>query len=398
MGGIRAQARIPKRAQRDLDARAEGVIGENTRIELALNPATLANGPVVLVLAGGTGGHVFPALAVAHGLTAAGFRVIWAGSRNGMEADLVPRHGYEMAWVSFAGVRGKGLMAKLLLPFNLLVAFAQSIGILLKFRPQVVIGFGGYISFPAGMMAVLLGKPLVLHEQNAVAGMANRVLAKVADRVLTAFPQALSGAQWSGNPVRSDIASLAAPAERYDARRGPLKLLVVGGSLGAQALNEVLPKALALIPEAQRPVVTHQSGTRHIEALRSAYATAKVDVTAIKFIDDMAAAYGTADLVICRAGAMTVAEVACAGVAALFVPFPFAVDDHQTANARFLADAGAALLTQQSALNPASLAAQLGSLTRAQCQAFAVKARALGKADATAVVTQACIEETRKKR
>jgi len=373
------------------------VIGQNTRIELALNPATQANGPVVLVLAGGTGGHVFPALAVAHGLTALGFRVIWVGSRNGMEADLVPRHGYEMAWVSFAGVRGKGIMAKLLLPFNLLVAFAQSIGILLKFRPQVVIGFGGYISFPAGMMAVLLGKPLVLHEQNAVAGMANRVLAKVADRVLTAFPQALPGAQWSGNPVRVDIAALAAPAERYEARSGPLKLLVVGGSLGAQALNEVLPKALALIPEAQRPVVTHQSGARHIEALKSAYAAAKVDVTAVKFIDDMAAAYGAADLVICRAGAMTVAEVACAGVAALFVPFPFAVDDHQTANARFLADAGAALLTQQSALSPASLAAQLGSLTRAQCQAFAVKARALAKADATTVVMQACIEETQKK-
>ncbi len=374
------------------------MIGQNTRIELALNPATQANAPVVLVLAGGTGGHVFPALAVAQSLTASGYRVIWVGSRAGMEADLVPRHGYEMAWVSFAGVRGKGWLAKLLLPFHLLVAFAQSIGILLKFRPRVVVGFGGYISFPAGMMAVLLGKPLVLHEQNAVAGMANRVLAKVADRVLTAFPQALPGAQWSGNPVRNDIAALAAPAERYAARSGPLRLLVVGGSLGAQALNEVLPKALALIPEAQRPVVTHQSGARHIEALKGAYAAARVDVTAVKFIEDMATAYGAADLVICRAGAMTVAEVACAGVAALFVPFPFAVDDHQTANARFLADAGAALLTQQAALTPAGLAAQLGALTRLHCMELAAKARTLAKADATTVVMQACMEEAQKKR
>ena len=363
----------------------------NTQIELSLNPRTLQDAPVIVVMAGGTGGHVFPALAVARRLADSGYRIIWIGNRNGIEAEIVPRHGFEMAWLSFGGLRGKGLLTKILLPFNLLVAFAQSIGILLHFKPKAVIGFGGYISFPAGMMAVLLGKPLVLHEQNAIAGMANRVLAKVADRVLTAFPDTLKGAVWCGNPVRKEIVRLPAPRERYAAREGPLRLLVIGGSLGAQALNETLPRALALLPADARPSVTHQSGAMHIEALKKSYAAAGVHANAAAFIDDMAAAYANADLVICRAGAMTVAEVACAGVAALFVPFPFAVDDHQTANAKFLSGKGAALLVQQSVLTAQALAAQLQQLTREQCLALAEKARACAKPDATKVVANACL-------
>ena len=363
----------------------------NTQIELSLNPRTLIDAPVIIVMAGGTGGHVFPALAVAKPLAESGYRIIWIGNRNGMEAEMVPKHGFEMAWLSFGGLRGKGLLTKLLLPFNLLIAFAQSIGILLRFKPKVVVGFGGYISFPAGMMSVLLGKPLVLHEQNAIAGMANKVLAKVADRVLTAFPDTLPGAQWCGNPVRKEIVRLAPPRERYCARSGPLRLLIIGGSLGAQALNQTVPRALALLSADTRPIVTHQSGAKHMDGLKKSYAEAGVNAHTAAFIDDMAAAYANADLVICRAGAMTVSEVACAGVAALFVPFPFAVDDHQTANAIFLSDKGAALLVQQSAFTPQALAAQLQSLTREQCLAFAEKARTLAKPDATRDTAKACL-------
>lgn len=370
---------------------------QNTRIDLALNPATQVNAPVILILAGGTGGHVFPALAVAHRLAESGMRIVWVGNRNGMEADLVPKHGFEMAWVSIQGLRGKGLAAQLLLPFNLLVAFGQSLSILLRVKPRAVAGFGGYISFPTGMMAVLLGKRLIVHEQNAVAGLANKVLAKLADVVLSAFPNALPGAVWCGNPVRNEIIALPDPAVRYAARSGPLKVLVVGGSLGALALNQVLPKALALLDAAQRPLITHQSGSKHLAGLRQAYTAAGVDAVTLPFIDDMAAAYAAVDLVICRAGAMTVAEVACAGVAALFVPFPFAVDDHQSANASFLADKGAALLVQQAVLTPESLAAQLRTLTREQCVALAQKARALAKTNATRAVADACLALTERR-
>ena len=370
----------------------------NTQIELSLNPNTLLNAPVIAVMAGGTGGHVFPALAVAQRLSESGYRVIWIGNRSGMEATLVPKHGFEMAWVSFGGVRGKGLPPKLLLPFNLLVAFAQALGILLRLKPRAVIGFGGYISFPGGMMAALLGRPLVVHEQNAIAGLANKVLAKVADQAMTAFPDVLPRADWCGNPVRREIVALPLPAARYAKRSGALQVLVIGGSLGALALNDTLPRALALLPPGERPQVTHQSGIKHIDALRAGYAAAGVQAATFAFIDDMASAYANADLVICRAGAMTVAEVACAGVAALFVPFPFAVDDHQTANARFLADKNAALLMQQSALTPDALAAQLRGLTRERCLAMAAAARAFAKPDATADVAAACIALAGKKR
>jgi len=265
-------------------------------------------------------------------------------------------------------------------------------------RPNVVLGMGGYITFPGGMMSVLLGRPLVLHEQNSIAGLANRVLARVADRVLCAFPNALSGAEWVGNPIRADLAMLASPQARYAERTGPLRVLVVGGSLGAAALNDVVPKALALLPADTRPIVIHQAGAKQIDTLRANYAAAGIDdahAQPVPFIDDMAAAYAHADLVICRAGAMTVSEVAAAGVAALFVPFPHAVDDHQTTNARFLSERGAALLVSQQELGPASLADTLASLTRAQLADMAAKAREQARPEAAERVADVCVAVAR---
>ncbi len=349
----------------------------------------------IMIMAGGTGGHVFPALAVADALRAAGWHVVWLGSRSGMEATLVPARGYEIAWLRFSGLRGKGIVAKLLLPLNLLVAFWQSARAILARRPHVVLGMGGYISFPGGMMASLLNRPLAIHEQNSVAGLANRVLVHLADRVLVAFPDTLAKGEFVGNPVRAEIARVAPPAERFATRSGPLRVLVVGGSLGAAALNDIVPKALARMPAAARPAVTHQSGDKHIAALRANYAAAGVQAELVPFIDDMAAAYAGADLVICRAGATTVAELTACGVASLLVPFPFAVDDHQTVNARYLVERGAALLEPQAELTPERLAETLAGLTRDALRAMAERARAAAKPDATAAVARACMELAR---
>ncbi|HEX6690368.1 MAG TPA: undecaprenyldiphospho-muramoylpentapeptide beta-N-acetylglucosaminyltransferase, partial [Burkholderiales bacterium] len=310
---------------------------------------------VALIMAGGTGGHIFPGLAVAGELRAAGWDVVWMGARGGMEERLVPPHGYRTAWIRARAARGKGLLQKLLLPANLLLSFWESLRHIRRIRPDVVLGLGGYVAFPGGMMASLLGRPLALHEQNAIAGLANRVLATVADKVMVAFPGALKGAEWTGNPVRAEIAAIAPPEARFASRSGPLRILVVGGSLGAQALNEVLPKALALSPGNVH--VVHQAGERHLEALKAHYSDAGVTGELVAFIDDMARRYAEADLVICRAGAVTVAELSAGGMASILVPFPHAVDDHQTANARFLAEQGAAILIQQRDLVPEKLAA-----------------------------------------
>jgi UDP-N-acetylglucosamine--N-acetylmuramyl-(pentapeptide) pyrophosphoryl-undecaprenol N-acetylglucosamine transferase len=345
----------------------------------------------LLVMAGGTGGHIFPGLAVADAVRAAGWHVVWMGNPDGMEAKLVPGRGYETAWVRFTALRGKGIVRKLLLPFNLLRGFWQARREIARIAPDVVLGMGGFISFPGGMMAVLKGCPLVIHEQNSVAGLANRVLSGVADRVLTGFPGVMAKGTWAGNPVRPEIAQLPLPAQRYGERQGKLRILVVGGSLGAQALNETLPKALAQIPEDRRPEVVHQSGEKHLPMLKSHYVSAGVEAHCVAFIEDMAGAYSWADLVICRAGALTIAELAAAGVASVLVPFPAAVDDHQTGNARFLANAGAAILLPQKEMTPERLAA-VGNMPRAQLLQMAEKARALAKPDATATVAKACME------
>jgi UDP-N-acetylglucosamine--N-acetylmuramyl-(pentapeptide) pyrophosphoryl-undecaprenol N-acetylglucosamine transferase len=352
---------------------------------------TVASARVILIMAGGTGGHVMPGLAVAAEMRARGWKVVWLGTPGSMEEELVKRHGYPLELIRIRGLRGKGILRMLLLPLHLLIAFWQSARVLFRVRPDVVLGLGGYVAFPGGMMAALLNRPLVVHEQNSIAGLTNRVLAEVADRRLTGFPEALRKSDWAGNPVRAEIAALPAPEVRFAGRSGPLNVLVVGGSLGAQALNHMVPQAVGLLPHDHRPHVTHQAGARHIEQLREHYHAAGVPAETIAFIDDMAARYAQADLVICRAGALTVAELAAAGIASVLVPFPHAVDDHQTHNARFLEQAGAAVLIQQRELTARGLADLLLGFTREKLLDMARRARALAKPDATAAVATACI-------
>ena len=348
-----------------------------------------------LVMAGGTGGHIFPGLAVAEALRDKGWRVHWLGGKGSlgnpsMESQLVPPRGFAFETIDFSGVRGKGVVTLAFLPLRLLKAFWQSIQVIRRVRPQVVIGLGGYIAFPAGMMAVLLGKPLVLHEQNSIAGMVNKALAQVADRVFTAFPDVLKNAEWVGNPLRVAFTHQPGPEARFAGRTGPLRLLVVGGSLGAKALNTIVPQAVALIPPFKRPIVTHQSGAKQIDELRANYVAAGVDATLTPFIDDTATAFADADLIICRAGASTVTEIAAVGAAALFIPFPFAVDDHQTRNARFLVQQGAGWQMPQSELTPQKLAEVLQKTDRTSLINIGLKAKAMQKIEATARIVAAC--------
>jgi UDP-N-acetylglucosamine--N-acetylmuramyl-(pentapeptide) pyrophosphoryl-undecaprenol N-acetylglucosamine transferase len=350
----------------------------------------------VMITTGGTGGHVFPGLAVAAKLVARGWHVFWLGTREGMEAKLVPQHGIDFEGVAFAGIRGKGWKTLVFGPLALLAACWRSLAIVRRRAPDVVLGFGGFASFPGALMGVATGRPLVIHDSNAVAGLANRVLAYGADRILLGFPDAMRGkhakiVEWVGNPLRAAIGTVAPPEARFAGRSGPLRLLVVGGSLGAVALNERVPAALAALPAAARPTVVHQAGATHIDALRAAYARAGVAAECLPFIDDMAARYADADLVVCRGGAMTVAELAAVGVASIIVPLPGAIADEQSANARFLADAGAARMIPQQELTPEVLARELAGLDRARLVAMAVAARKLGRTDAADRVADTCV-------
>jgi len=348
--------------------------------------------PCALIMAAGTGGHIFPGLAVAQALRDSGWRVHWLGTAQGMENRLVPARGFAMELVQFHGVRGKGLATLALAPWRLLRAVGQSLQVLRRVRPDVVLGFGGYITMPGGLASVLYGKPLVLHEQNSVAGLSNRLLGHLAARTFTAFPRVLRRGQWVGNPLRAEFFAQAEPAARFANRVGPLRLLVVGGSLGARVLNTVVPQALALLPADQRPQVTHQSGEQQIDALRANYAAAGVEATLTPFIENTAQAFAQADLVLCRAGASTVTELAAVGAAAMLVPFPSAVDDHQTHNARFLVDQGAAWLVPQSELTAESLAQRLSTLGRADLLAHALAAKRTQQLHATQAVVAACQE------
>ncbi len=350
----------------------------------------------MLVMAGGTGGHVFPALAVAEELRERGIVVTWLGTRRGIEADLVPGADFPIRFIDVAGLRGKsGLVGKLKAPFGLLKALWQAFGVVRSVGPQCVLGFGGFASGPGGLAARLLGKPLVIHEQNAVAGTTNRILQKLATRVLEAFPNALAKGEHCGNPVRRDISAIEAPQSRLasaDGRR--LQLLVLGGSLGALAINQVLPEALALLAENERPAVVHQCGQKHLAASRKAYEDAGVAAEVVAFVDDMAAAYSVADFVICRAGALTVAELTAVGLGALLIPYPHAIDDHQSENARWLVDNDAAVMMQQKELNPQALATLLEELlaNKQRLVAMAVAARALALPDAVNTVADVCEE------
>lgn len=344
-----------------------------------------------LIMAGGTGGHIFPGLAVAQALRESGWQVHWLGGpAPSMESQLVPARGFAFEAVDFSGVRGKGVMTLALLPLRLLRACWQSIRVVRRVKPDVVVGLGGYITVPAGMMSALLGKPLIVHEQNSVAGMANKWLARLAAKVFSAFPKVIEKALWIGNPLRAAFIGRPDPAVRFAARRGPLRILVLGGSLGAKALNDVVPRALALMPEPARPKVTHQSGEKQIDELRANYAAARVQAELTPFIDDTAQAFADADLVICRAGASTVTEIAAVGAAAVFVPFPFAVDDHQTTNARFLVDQGGGWLVPQKEFTPDWLARMLQTAERPSLLAAAVAARKMAKIGATQGIVAAC--------
>ncbi len=350
----------------------------------------------ILLMAGGTGGHVFPGLAVADYLREMDWRVVWLGTQAGMEEKLVAKRGYDMELINFSGLRGKNAMTWFTLPLRLSRAFLQSIQIIRRVKPDVVLGMGGYPAFPGGMMASLLNKPLVIHEQNSIPGLTNKVLAKVADKVFLGFPAAMQDdhnkIMFSGNPVRKEIAQIEAPEKRLLGRDKPLRLLVVGGSLGAHILNTTVPEALQQIPENERPYVIHQAGEKHLAELKQRYAALGIAGEQIAFIDDMAMQYATCDLVLCRAGALTIAELAAAGVPSILVPYPYAVDDHQTSNAKFLSDVNAAVLLPQNELNPQKLMELLLSMTREKLLGMAVAARALAKPDATVSVANACIQ------
>ncbi|GAB2556585.1 undecaprenyldiphospho-muramoylpentapeptide beta-N-acetylglucosaminyltransferase [Rhodanobacter koreensis] len=348
----------------------------------------------VLIMAGGTGGHIFPGLAVADCLRAQGVPVVWLGAVGGMETKVVPAHRIELHTVAVGGLRGKGIKTRLLAPLMLLRALMASLTVLRKVKPRSVLSMGGYVAGPGGMAAWLLRRPLLVHEQNRVAGFTNRKLAGFAKRVLAGFADALPQAEWVGNPVRDAIAVLPPPAERMAGRDDRPRLLVLGGSLGARALNLAVPQALAQLTPAQRPEVVHQCGTRGLDEAREAYAKAGVEAQVVAFIDDMAGSYGWADLAVCRAGALTLAELTAAGLGAVLVPFPHAVDDHQTRNAEVLVAIGAAELMQESELDVQILAQRLESLLgdRRRLQVMAEAARTLAKPDAAQVIARACME------
>ena len=356
------------------------------------SPVTEFGKYTIMIMAGGTGGHVYPAMAVADYLKEHGWKIVWLCTEGGMENRLIEGKNYDKAMMTMRGVRGKGLLGWALLPVKLAIALRQSFLAIRQHQPDVVLGMGGFAAFPGGLMAKCLGKPLVIHEQNSIAGLSNKTLSLIANRVLAAFPSAFgSKADLVGNPVRANITQLAQPQQRYGARVGKLNLLVVGGSLGAQALNEVLPKALAGLPKETFDIV-HQAGEKHIAALQANYKRAGVAADAKAFINNMAEMYAWADVVICRAGALTVAELACVGVASILVPFPHAVDDHQTYNAQYLSDAGAAQLIQQSEFSVQKATEMLRSLTREICLEMAIKAKQLAKPEATATVAKICME------
>jgi UDP-N-acetylglucosamine--N-acetylmuramyl-(pentapeptide) pyrophosphoryl-undecaprenol N-acetylglucosamine transferase len=357
-------------------------------------PAPLA--PLALIMAGGTGGHVFPALALARELRERSWRVVWLGTRRGLEARLVPAEDITLEWLSVSGLRGKGALVWVSAPLKLGRALAQALAVIRRRRPVLVIGLGGFVAGPGGIAAWLLRKPLLIHEQNAIAGFTNRCLSHLADRVLTAFPGSFAErvrAQVVGNPVRREIIALPPPQQRFAARGPGIRLLVLGGSQGAARLNAIVPFALARLGGALAFEVRHQSGERWLAAAERAYADAGVSVRLQPFIEEMAEAYGWADLVICRAGALTVSELAGAGVGAILVPFPAATDDHQTRNAAFLVSEGAAVMIAESALDAQSLATQLAALCsgRGRLIAMAERARSLARPNATRDLADACI-------
>lgn len=354
----------------------------------------MSSGPV-LIMAGGTGGHVYPALAVAQALIAHSRDVVWLGTRQGIEARVVPDAGIDIEWISIQGVRRKGLLTLVIAPVQIVRAVWQSLAVIRRRKPAAVLGMGGFVSGPGGLAAWLARLPLIIHEQNAIPGLTNRLLSRLARVVLQAFPNSFAGtAETVGNPVRPSIAAVAAPGARLQGRNGPARLLVLGGSQGALALNRDVPKAIALIPKARRPLVKHQCGARTIDVARKAYAETGVEAELLDYIEDMAEAYAWADFVVCRSGALTVAELCAVGLPSICVPYPAAVDDHQTANARGMEQAGAAVIVQESELTPEKLAAEITRFEdRDVILQRAEQARELAMPDALQRITEHCLAQ-----
>ncbi len=351
----------------------------------------------IVIMAGGTGGHVFPALAVAEVLRTHGHELVWLGTRAGLETRVAAGAGIAMEWINVGGVRGKGLLTLFKAPFVLLRAVLQAGAVFRRNKPQAALGMGGYASGPGGLAARLLGCPLVLHEQNAVPGLTNRVLSYMAARVLEGFPGSFAASRhalYVGNPVRSDITCLASPEVRFAGRSGKARLLVIGGSQGAHVLNEIVPQAVAELEPELRPEVWHQTGARDADLVMQAYGKQGIQARVTAFIDDMASAYDWADLVVCRAGALTVSELTAAGIGAVLVPFAAAVDDHQSRNAAFLAAAGAGVVIPESQLAPSELAKLMARLLgdRKTLLEMAKCARGLAKTDAADKVAEACVQ------
>ena len=374
---------------------------------------------VILIMAGGTGGHIFPALAVADILKKQGMNIQWLGTEQGMESRLVPEHQYAINFIEIGGLRGKGIKTVLLLPFKLTKAIFQTFRVYKKVKPDVILGMGGFVTGPGGLVAWLLGKPLVLHEQNAIAGMTNKILYRLSKKVFAAFPGAFpehyneEKLKVIGNPVRQEIVDIIEPQKYYqqdwfESEQTALNILVVGGSLGAAALNETIPQALHIVEQQNNPPlsdkfntinVRHQCGEKNLAETQKYYdelnllKNTQLRVEVMTFISDMAANYQWADLIICRAGALTISEIAAAGVASLLVPFPYAVDDHQTANAHYLSNDGAALLVQQNELTKEKLAEIIVALDKKTIYEMACKARKLAINNAADVVAQACLQQ-----
>ena len=352
------------------------------------------NAARVLIMAGGTGGHVFPALAVANYLREAGAAIAWLGTRKGIEADLVPAQQITLHFMDVEGIRGRGLTAVIRAPLLLWRSIVQALKVIDEFKPRVVLGMGGFASGPGAIAARIKGIPIVVHEQNAIAGTTNRIVSRFASQVMEGFTDSLPGGIWCGNPVRREIIDLPRPEQRLVNRSGRVKLLVLGGSRGAKAINELVPQALALLLPQARPQVFHQAGTRHAALPNAVYATLDIEANVVPFIDNMAQAYSEADIVICRAGALTVAELTSVGLGAIFIPYPHAIDDHQTANAKWLVDRGGALLYQQSDLTPEFLSLLLSDLSNdpQRRMNMAIAAHAVAKDRAAEMVAETCME------
>ncbi|HMS26545.1 MAG TPA: undecaprenyldiphospho-muramoylpentapeptide beta-N-acetylglucosaminyltransferase [Burkholderiaceae bacterium] len=350
------------------------------------------SGKTAMIVAGGTGGHIFPGLAVAQTLKMKGWNVVWLGTLKGMESIIVPQNNIEFHGIEFSGLRGKGILIWFKLPWRLLIALWQTLREIRKSKPDVLVCFGGYVTFPAGIVAYIMRKAFFIHEQNSVAGLSNKILSFFATKSFTAFPHVIKDALWIGNPLRSEFLIIENPEVRYANRQGPLNLLILGGSLGASFLNDLIPNTVVLLTKDKMPNLVHQSGVAHVDKLRKAYQENKIDASVIPFIQNVADEYSNADLVICRSGASTVTEIAAVGVAALFVPLPLAVDDHQTKNAQYLVDLGAAWLEPQKSLTPEGLAQILQGTDRNKLQKMATQSKKLHKSEAVDLICDACEE------